>query len=194
MSQLLSLVKMMKVLLLLALLLSTACTAGNLKTESSGESAEFHVLLSDLLNINQDKYTYIDASGQRQIDSLRMFKGVERIYIDYIEPDQKNGGFSHEQLKVIMFFSFYAEQKNSAALLEYLAADLMPVYQADPVAFLKALNESPFLIAANCRRLNAYFGFEGKNAGKKPGFVDNARRLMEQYLAVKNRKMCIEQF
>ncbi|MCP4471177.1 MAG: hypothetical protein GY815_10905, partial [Gammaproteobacteria bacterium] len=164
----------MKYTIIIWLILVSACS--NLKSEE-GHYDEYSILLSSLLNVNEGVFTYIDEKGNKQPDELKKFKELERIYIKNISPDLTNNKFSNKRLKIIMFYSFYSFEKKSAAFQEYLAADLMPIYISNPDSFLKILNELPFLIKSNCNRLNANFGFEGKNTYNKSNFLKQNTNL-----------------
>ncbi len=93
-----------------------------------------------------------------------------------------------------MFYSFYSFVNNSAAFQEYLATDLMPIYIKNSDAFLRILNELPFLIQSNCNRLDAFFGFEGKNLDKKSNFIKQNFKLFKKYLNSGQYELCISSF
>ncbi|MCG6969146.1 MAG: hypothetical protein LJE85_05175 [Gammaproteobacteria bacterium] len=150
--------------------------------------------MSNLLKINNDKYTYVDSEGVKQPDSLKEFKAMEEIYIAYSKPDLPSKKFSEKHLKVLLFLAFISEVNNNAAFLEYLAGDLMPIYGSNKKLFLDILNEQPFLIPAACDRLNAYFGFEGKNTNNKPDFLQQNVSDIKQELESKHAQLCLDQF
>jgi len=174
--------------ILVLFLSGTACASKNIAQH------DYYVLMSELLDINNDRYQYKDDTGRLKNDSLRQFKELESIYIENIEPDLESHRFSEKRLKFVMFFSFYAYQRNSAAINEYLATDLIPIYNQNRDLFLKALNELPFLVTPNCNRLNAYFGFEGKNMEKKENFIKNNEQIIKSTLTNKNSKLCLNEF
>ncbi|MGH1470352.1 MAG: hypothetical protein ACRBCS_04115 [Cellvibrionaceae bacterium] len=103
--------------------------------ESQNEKHSYYVILSHLLNINNNRYQYTDSEGVRRVDELTSFKELEAIYSSAIKPDIENNRYSLKQLKIIMLLAFYAEERNSAAFNEYLAADLMPLYRSNPSDF-----------------------------------------------------------
>lgn len=184
-------VKFMKYTIIIWLVLLSACS--NLKASEVNDD-EYLILLSSLLNVNEEVFTYIDEEGKRQPDALKKFKELERIYIKNIDPDLANKKFSDKRLKIIMFYSFYSFVNKSAAFQEYLAADLMPIYINNSDSFLKILNELPFLIQSNCNRLNAYFGFEGKNIGKQSNFLKQNTNLFRNYLIPEQYELCLSNF
>jgi len=149
---------------------------------------------TSLLDLKEDKYTYIDKKGKIHSDSLKRFKELERIYIKNIEPDLPNKKFSNARLKIIMFYAFYAHEKRSGAFQEYLASDLMPIYIENKDAFLDILKQLPFLTLSNCNRLNAYFGFEGKNIENKSIFMKQNKVYLKNILNAKQYKTCVDSF
>jgi hypothetical protein len=163
-------------------------------TQASAEAKDFHTILSDLLKINKDKFSYTDSNGVKQPDSLKQFKAMEEIYIKYSKPDLPDKKFSEKHLKVLLFLAFVSNVTNNAAFLEYLAGDLVPVYNSNKTLFLSVLNEQPFLIPAACDRLNAFFGFEGKNMNEKPGFLQKNKPDIKEELESKHAQMCLDQF
>jgi hypothetical protein len=184
----------MKYIITFSLLTLIACSSIHATDKVYNEEHDYHVLLSSLLNVNEDNFTYLDENGIKQPDSLKLFKELERIYSRNIKPDLPNEQFSKEKLKVIMYFSFYAHENNSAAFQEYLAEDLMPIYLNNMISFSEVLKELPFLIDSNCNRLNAYFGHEGKNKDKKNNFIANKIKLLSQNLTNDQNKKCIGNF
>jgi len=174
--------------------LLSACSSINASENTDTGEGDFDILLSNLLNVNQHRHTYIDEQGNKQANSLGRFKELERVYIKNIEPDLKDDKFSLKRLKTVMFFSFYADKKKSAAFQEYLATDLMPIYTHNQISFMKTLKELPFLIPSNCDRLNAFFGFEGKNDNKKQGFIEKNQNIFTKYLTNEQAKLCISKF
>jgi len=183
-------VNLMKYTIVISFVLLMACSNLN----ASEPRDEYSILLSSLLKIKDDKYTYFDEKGRKQPSPLKKFKELEKIYINYTNPDIVNNKFSNKRLKIIMFYSFYSYVNNSGAFLEALATDLMPIYIKNPDAFLKILNELPFLIESNCNRLNAFFGFEGKNFNKKSNFINLNTGLFKKYLNSKQYELCINHF
>ncbi len=174
--------------------LLSACSSINVSENTDTGESDFDILLSNLLNVNQHRYTYIDQQGNKQPDSLKRFKELERVYIKNIEPDLNSDKFSSKRLKTVMFFSFYADEKKSAAFQEYLATDLMPIYTRNQITFMETLKELPFLVPSNCNRLNAFFGFEGKNSNKKQGFIEKNKTIFTKYLTNEQAKLCISKF
>jgi len=187
-------VNTMKTTLLILLLLISAYSTINASEKHRSEKSEYSTLISSLLNINEDKYTYIDGKGKKQPDALKRFKELERIYIENIKPDVANNKFSNKRLKIIMFYAFYAHEKNSGAFQEYLASDLMPIYIENKDEFLLVLKQLPFLTLSTCNRLNAYFGFEGKNTEKKPLFIKQNEIYFKNNLSAYQYKICINSF
>lgn len=182
----------MKFTTTILLILLTACSNLSASNPSSNEKSEHSALLSSLLGIIQ--YSYIDSQGKKQPDSLKKFKELEKIYIKHIKPDLANNKFSNKQLKIIMFYSFYSYEKKSAAFQEYLAADLMPIYNNNKHSFLTILQELPFLITSNCDRLNSFFGFEGKNIEGKPIFIKQNADILKKHLNSEQFGLCMSNF
>ncbi len=174
--------------------LLSACSSINALDNTDTREGDFDILLSNLLKVNQHRHTYIDEQGNKQANALGRFKELEQVYIKHIEPDLKGNKFSPKQLKTVMFFSFYADEKKSAAFQEYLATDLMPIYTHNQMSFMKTLKELPFLIPSNCDRLNAFFGFEGKNDNKKRAFIEKNQNIFTKYLTNEQAKLCISKF
>ena len=174
-------------------ILFVSLSAPTFATEKQ-EVDDFHTLLSVLLKINQDKFTYVDAQGKTQRDELKVFKEVENIYIRYVASDRPYGKHSEARLKILMLFAFYANNHNSAIFLENLAADLVPIYAINKPAFLRSLNGLPYMIPAVCGRLSAYFGHEGKNAHKKKSFINDNKKLIFSGMTKKNANLCLKEF
>ena len=137
---------------------------------------------------------YTGKDGEQHTDSLRLFKEVERIYIKNIEPDLDDEKFSVKRLKMVMYFSFYADVHNSAAIQEYLAADLMPIFENNKETFSGILAELPFLLPSNCERLSAFFGNEGENEGEEVSFIANNKELLSRHLSTDQLAACIGYF
>lgn len=184
----------MKYIILFSFICLSACSSLDASEKSSSIENQYYILLSSLLNVNESRHIYIDEHGKKQPDSLKAFKELERVYIENIEPDLSNNKFTPERLKIIMFFSFYSHEKNSAAFQEYLAADLAPIYNNNKETFVQILKELPFLIQSNCNRLNAYFGHEGNNANKKPGFITKNKQSFSNYLNSDELSLCFSNF
>lgn len=189
------------VLILTSVLIINACAyspVNNQTEDSSTASAtlnDYELLLGSLLNeIDVEDFSYINQQGVKKFDQLKHFKALERLYISSVENKQENQKLATKQLKTLLFFSFYATEANSAALLEYLAADLLTVYKSQPVDFLKVLSKLPFLVKPNCNRLNAHFGFEGKNLLAKPSFLATNTDLIKQNLSKESAKVCLDEF
>jgi hypothetical protein len=183
----------MKTISIILLLLLTGCTTLSGSKPIDQEKEDYFVILSSMLGINANRYTYTDKDGKEHSDQLRAFKELEEIYIRNIEP-QIDGTFSPEQIKVAMFFSFYAKNRGSGAFSEYLASDLLPIYLDNKDSFLTSMSELPFIIPSVCDRMNAFFGFEGKNASKKESFIrDNLSKFKSQ-LTKEQVETCLAQF
>ena len=151
-------------------------------TFADKNNSDFNFILFSLLELKDNQYTYIDSQGKNHTDSLKIFKKLENIYIESLKKAIENKKDKEKHFKKIMFFSFYAYEKNSAAFQEYLSSDLMSVYKKDRNLFLKTLSKFPFLIEANCNHLNSYFGFEGKHQEEKPDFIRKNEKIFSKYL------------
>ncbi len=187
-------VSTMKNILLILLILVSACSSISASEKHLNEENEYSIILSSLLNINEDKFTYIDENGKKQPDALKKFKELERIYIKNIKPDIANKKLSNKRLKIILFYTFYAYEKKSGAFQENLASDLMPIYIENKDNFLHVLKELPFLTLSTCNRLNAYFGFEGKNTDKKTLFLKQNEVFFKNSLNTYQYKICVDSF
>lgn len=157
------------------------------------EKDDIYALFSSLLSINENRLTYTDTKGNTHADQLALFQEMENIYARNITP-QQNGTYNTEQVKVIMFFTFYAMNRNAAAFNEFLASDLQPIYAQNTPMFLSVMRELPFLIPSVCERLNAFFGFEGNEKPSKQGFITQAKIDFETYLTHAQINTCLAQF
>jgi len=184
----------MKNTLLILLVLISACSSVNATEKKQDNKNEYSTLLSSLLNIDENRYTYIDEKGIKQPDTLKKFKELERIYIKNIKPDVADKKFTIKRIKIVMFYAFYAHEKKSGAFQEYLASDLMPIYIENKDKFLHVLIQLPFLTLSTCNRLNAYFGFEGKNAKNKSIFLKQNKVYFKNRLGTYQYKICIDSF
>jgi hypothetical protein len=184
----------MRVFILTILLLLSACSSLNAIESSDNEEYDYYVIFSNLLGINESRFSYTDSNGKSHSDQLKLFKELEDIYLKYAKNGHDNGIYTKEQIKVIMLFAFYAENRNSGAFNEYLASDLKPIYSKNQQAFLDSMVELPFLISPTCNRLNAFFGFEGKNVSGKEAFIKENEANFEKYLNNTQVKACLSQF
>lgn len=181
------------ILFLLLLLLLSGCASLGESESNKSEKNDYYAIFSSLLGINENRFIYTDNEGNPHSDQLRLFKELEGIYGRYIEP-QEDGTYSPEQAKVIMLFAFYATNRSSGAFSEYLASDLMPIYSKNRLMFLELMSELPFLIPSVCNRLNAFFGFEGKNSSGKENFIRDNKVHFEAHFPKKQVKTCLSQF
>ncbi len=175
------------------LVLLIGCSTLNATELVDIEKDDFHVILSSLLGVNKDRHSYTDGRSKSHANELMLFKELEEIYIQYIEP-QDNGVYTEKQLKIIMLFSFYAVNKNSGAFNEYLATDLMPIFLDNQSTFLAHMRELPFLIPSVCDRLSAYFGFENKDQFGKEVFIEKIKFQMHAILTDKQARSCLIEF
>lgn len=186
-------VSQMKISALTLVLLLTGCSFLSMTESTASEKDDYSIIFSNLLGINENRFTYIDSEGKQHPDHLRLFKELEEIYIRYIEP-QQDGTYSRERIKVIMLFAFYAENRSSGAFSEYLASDLQPIYTKNRLTFLELMRELPFLIPSVCHRLNAFFGFEGKHTSGKDSFIRENTIQFATHLSAKQAETCLAQF
>lgn len=185
-------VNVMRILSLLIIGLLAACSS--LNENGSKESDDLYILTSSLLAINNDRNTYIDKEGVKKADSLKNFKELEEIYIKYIESDFSHASLGKKRLKIVMLFSFYAHERNSAAISEYLAADLTPIFLAHHEQFIKVLSELPFLIKSNCRSLSSGIGFEGSSGITKNDFKEKFLPVFKSLLNESQVQQCFAEF
>lgn len=183
---------MKNIFMILIVLFSTGLSA-KANESSSQEKEDYYVIFSQLLGINENRHVYIDNAGTSWSDELRAFKELEAIYGRYIEAD-KDGHYEREQVKVIMLLAFYAVNRGAAAMNEYLASDLKPIYAKNRRMFLDIMGELPFLIPSVCNRLNIFFGFEGKHTQDKPQFLSNNIALFDAHLTKQQSQLCLAQF
>jgi len=185
-------VNVMRILSLLIIGLLAACSS--LGENGSKENDDLYVLTSSLLAINSDRNTYIDKEGVKKADSLKNFKELEKIYIKYIESDFSHSSLGRKRLKIVMLFSFYANERNSAAISEYLAADLTPIFLAHYEQFINVFSELPFLIKSNCRSLSSSIGFEGSSIITKNDFKEKFLPVFQRSLSESQIQECFAEF
>lgn len=183
----------MKKIILILVFLLTGCSLLDASKPVNQEKEDYFTIMSSLLGINKNRFTYTDQNGAEQPDQLKLYKELEKVYVRNRE-NSVDGKYSHKQLKVLMLFAFYAESRNSGAFSENLASDLMPIYLNNKTAFLASLHELPFLIPPVCDRMNAFFGFEGKNASQKEGFIKENFPAFKAQLTVEQAEICFAQF
>lgn len=120
------------------------CARGSLAAKdktisaSTDQQKDFYQLFAMFIKAPIAEATFATADGGLQYDELKAFKLLDQLYRKYIQPDVA-GKYSPHQLKVIVFFSHLADQHNNAALNEYLASDLSPIYKSNPAQFLSVL-------------------------------------------------------
>ena len=182
------------ILILASLMLITSCQKTLLADSEPNNYSDYELILSALLEENQKRFTYKDSSGKNRFDELKEFKALESIYIQNIEPVKGSSKLTNKQIKTIMFFAFYAKEINSAAFQEYLASDLLPLYLKNKNIFLTVLNNKPFLIDANCSRLNAYFSFEDQQTISRSNFIKLNKAIFSKVLNADNFKRCFQHF
>jgi hypothetical protein len=148
---------------------------------------ENYVLLSVLLDSDWMK-------EERAVDSesLESFKELESIYLNIVDPLRLNNTNNKDDLKLALFFAYYSDVKNNAAFQEYLAEDLMPIYENNTESFLTVLSELPFLVPSNCERLGAFFGHEGKHLDERDSFIEKNTDVINRYLPPDLSKACLE--
>lgn len=151
-----------------------------------------HALVSALLGIDADRHYWTDDQGKRYPDELAAYKELEKIYLTLLHSARSASEQQAEALKLIMFFSFYAQSRNSAAFNESLASDLRPLFDSDPNAFLDALAETPFASEAVCNRLHAWFGFEDQPAAGRAAFLESNRELIRSRLPASGAASCLD--
>lgn len=179
----------MKIATLIFALLLAACSTQADLPPVSGED----LLLSSLLDINRSRYVYKDPKGNEMFDELQHFKALEKFYIENIELEKDKSELTDKQIKLLFFFAYYAQNKRAAIFQEYLAADLMPIFEKQEGNFLSALADQPYLISPVCERLNAYFGFEGQHLNEKQPFLTQKSENIKIRLG-DNAKACLSQF
>ena len=158
---------------------------------------DYSLLLSQLLGIYPERFQFIDDAGINHPDELKLFKSLETIYgkhFDLLGRENVSEEELGESVKIIMFFSFYAQQHNSGAFNAYLASDLLPVYKENRSLFLDSMSDLPFLILSVCDRLNAFFGFEGENLHGKELFLQENMPYMNKRLSSEQKEACLAEF
>ena len=159
--------------------------------ESKDDAA---LMLNRLLHIDSHQYYVKDSDGKHRYDSLSEFKDWEKIYLKYSQSDNRHGTIPEVRLKYLLFVGFIAYSNNDAAISEALSGDLLTVYNANRTRMLKILADLNFLVPSTCYYLNNYFGFEGKNADKKSGFMTKNRPIIKKVLEPKTAKLCLRYF
>lgn len=134
----------------LSFLVLVSCA--NTETTHPTKEHDYFVVLSQLLENYPERHQFTDDEGKQQTDELAHFKELEAIYIRTFTPIA-GSELSDKQIKLALFFAFYASLKNSAAISEYLAEDLPKLFNAQPKTFISTLDELPFLVRAVCDRL-----------------------------------------
>lgn len=194
-------VKLISRYALFAVVLTTACgtlsandkTAAPAQAASATEQQDFYQLFSLFVKAPTQEMSF-PADDGLQYDELKAFKVLDELYAKHKEPDMADKSYSRNRLRVIAFFSHLAEQHNNAALSEYLASDLVPIFETNPGRFLSVLGELPFLTPSNCERLNSYFGFEGKHANEKSNFIKTNAPLIKKALGQSLAESCLSKF
>lgn len=188
----------MKNCILLLSLLLCACEsfAANDKAVSApkAQQEDFYQLFSLLIKAPIAETTFTTADGTLKYDELKAFKLLDELYAKYAKPEVTDKRYSSHQLKVIAFFSHLADQHNNAALNEYLASDLLPIYKTNPGRFLSVLAELPYLVPSNCDRINAYFGFEGEHLNEKSEFLETHTPKIKKSLGPALAEVCLSKF
>ncbi len=174
-------------LFLLCLSISSSITAA-----SNAQDAE--LMLNRLLHIDNEKYNIKNENGQLFYNSLLEYKDWERLYIKYSKLNIKNKIFTENEIKNLLFIGFIARINSDAAISESLSSDLVPIFNKNKILILNVLSDLRFLIPSTCYYLNNYFGFEGKNIGKRTPFVNKNKKNIVKYLGEDNGKKCISFF
>lgn len=191
----------MKIYFILTTLLLSACTTFQGTQDNSISSAvsdeerhDYHQLLSLIIKAKTPETSFQNADGTLDYDELKAFKLLDNLYKEYTTPKTSDGSYTNNQLRVIAFLSHLAHQQNNAALNEYLASDLLPIYRKSPQQFLAVLTDLPYLAPENCERISAYFEFEGNRAKEKAEFLDINTKTIEEILGSDLAKECLSHF
>lgn len=183
----------------LALALTACCTnhqnhSWNNEDTTFVASSDLALLTSSLLSVNQKQFTYQAADGTQQPDELQQFKALEALYIrTKLDAQNSNSKSQTASIKLMMFFAYYADSRNNGAFSEYLASDILPIYQNDPAKFLQVMQELPFFTTAVCNRLNTYFYFEKNLPAEKVTFINTNYPLISNYLSTTNTEQCLQE-
>ncbi len=180
------------IILLAAAISLTGCRGDSGKepeVNRTGDDAQFFV--NAMLDIKDPQFLSKDSDGIERIDELK----VEQKWGDLYNKYEKSAEAGDETgFRYFLFIGFLAYSQHNAELMEAFSSDLMPIYEKDAAKFLEALNELPFLIQSSGYYLDNYFGFEDKNADKKPEFLKNNKPLINDILGPENGILFLDCF
>lgn len=158
------------------------------------DSDDAGIILNRLLGIKNKAYTYKDQHGVIQHDELMEYKGWSALYGKYAADLSRRKSASLDQIRYLLMIGFVAKSRNDAAMSEAFSSDLVPIYTHNRDGILAVMRESPFLIPSTCYYMNNYFGFEDKNANKKPGFLADNEKIIVKVLGQEKGGKCLRQF
>ncbi len=174
-----------------ALLLSGCCGDSN-KTagaDKTGGDAQFFV--STLLGVEDPQFLSKDSDGTEQVDELKIQQKWGELYNKYKKQAETG---DETGFKYYLFIGFMADLQHNAELSEAYSSDLIPIYEKDPMTFLVILRELPYLIESSGYYMNNYFGFEDKNAEKKPDFLKNNKQFILNILGAEDGARLLSKF
>lgn len=155
---------------------------------------DFYQLFSLTVKATNATTSFRASDGTLHYDELKAFKLLDTLYKEYTTPNTSGDGYTNNQIRVVAYFAHLAHIQNNAALNEYLASDLVPIYRKNPEQFLSTLHDLPYLIPENCERLSAYFGFEGKNSDEKSEFLKANTQTIKKALGPELSAKCLAYF
>ncbi len=180
------------IILLAAAISLTGCHGDSGKEpEVNRTSGDAQFFVNAMLDIKDPQFLSTDSEGVESIDELKVQEKWGDLYNKY-----KNSADAGDETgyKYFLFIGFLAYSQHNAELMEAYSSDLMPIYEKDAGKFLETLNELPFLIQSSGYYLDNYFGFEDKNAEKKPEFLKNNKPLINDILGPENGILFLDSF
>lgn len=139
---------------------------------------ESYFLLDNLLSLT-------DTTGNRKVQ-LEHYKEWGKLYHKMKDQQQ----MTKNQLKILLFMNFIADERTKIEPQEEIAKDIMPIFTKQPDKILKILSELPFLISSTCSAVNNYFDLMGKDNGKKQ-FLKKYEEEIVKSLGKDNASICL---
>ena len=155
----------------------------------AGGDAQFFV--NAILEIEDPLFFSKDSDGIEKYDELKAQQKWGELYNKYKKLAESG---DEKGFKYYLFIGFLAFSLNNAELSEAYSSDLIPLFNKDALTFLETLKELPFLVQSMGTYMNNYFGFEDKNADKKPDFLKNNKQLIMDILGTEDGVLFFSKF
>jgi hypothetical protein len=175
----------------MAIWLAVCCRDSGKVAEINKPGDDPRFFVNAMLDIQDPQFSSKDSSGVERYDELKVQQKWGDMYFKYrklAEASDETG------LKYFLFIGFLAYTQKNAELSESYSSDLLPLYEKDPGSFLETLKMLPYLIPSSSYFLNNYFGFEDKNAEKKPEFLKVNTPLVNDILGPEYGAIFLENF